>query len=341
MLSTLLDPVADPRWAQLVADSPQASIFHHPAWLELLHSRYRYPITAAAVLDAAGRPVAGLPMALVSSRLTGRRLVSLPFSDVCPPLVTGDAAGGALELLAETVERERLARDLPLYVCAAFPQLGTPVDRYLLHLVDLTEGAEATAARFASRARRHARKAERLGVEVQQRTDADALDAFYALHLHTRRRLGVPTQPKAFIRDLGGLFDRGLGFVAVASLEQRPIAAAVFLRCGGTLTYKYGASDQHHLHARPNNLLFARVIRWGCEQGLRTLDLGRTDTEQDGLAAFKRSWGATEETLAYTYRGASPPPASSRLERAAGAVIKRSPPLVGRAVGEVLYRHAG
>jgi CelD/BcsL family acetyltransferase involved in cellulose biosynthesis len=341
MLSALLDPLGDPRWARLVAESPQASIFHHPAWLELLHRRYRYPLAAAVVLDGAGRAVAGLPMALVSSRLTGRRLVCLPFSDVCPPLVTGDASEEALELLAATVERERRTRDLPLHVCAPFPQLAPPVDRYLQHLVELGEGAEASEARFASRARRHVRKAERLGVEIKQRTDQDALEIFYALHLRTRRRLGVPTQPKAFIRDLAGLFNQGLGFVAVARLEQRPIAAAVFLRSGGTLTYKYGASDQRHLHARPNNLLFARVIRWGCEHGLQTLDLGRTDPGQDGLAAFKRSLGATEETLAYTYCGTPPPPASSHLERAAGAVIRRTPPAVGRAMGELLYRHKG
>ncbi|MDP9294684.1 MAG: GNAT family N-acetyltransferase [Actinomycetota bacterium] len=340
MLSALLDPLGDPRWAQLVAESPQASIFHHPAWLELLHRRYRYPLAAAVVLDGAGQPMAGLPMALVSSRLTGRRLVCLPFSDVCPPLVTGDNSE-ALELLAETVERERRTRDIPLHVRAPFPQLEPPVDRYLRHLVELGEGAEATEAHFASSARRHVRKAERLGVEIEHRSDGDALEIFYALHLYTRRRLGVPTQPKAFIRDLAGLFNRGLGFVAVARFEQRPIAAAVFLRSGGTLTYKYGASDQRHLHARPNNLLFARVIRWGCEHGLQTLDLGRTDPGQEGLAAFKRSWGATEETLAYTYRGTRPPPASSHLERAAGAVIRRTPPAVGRAMGELLYRHTG
>jgi len=124
MLSALLDPLEDPRWAELVARAPAASIFHHPAWLGLLRRRYGYPIAGAAVLDAGGRPLAGLPIALVSSPLTGRRLVALPFSDSCPPLLAPGAPAAALDRLAEVVERERRARDVPVQVRAPFPQLG-------------------------------------------------------------------------------------------------------------------------------------------------------------------------------------------------------------------------
>ena len=342
MLRALLDPLNDPRWAGLVDRCPQASIFHHPAWLGLLNERYRYPLAAAAVLDSGGEPVAGLPLALVASRLTGRRLVALPFSDVCPPLLAPGGSSDTLQLLAEAVEGERRRRDLRLEVRAPFAQLGRPVDRFYLHVVDLRDGLAQVESRYASRARRHVRKARRMGVEVHRRLDAEALEEFYALHLGTRQRLGVPTQPKAFIRGLAGMFARGLGFVALARFEGRTVAAAVFLRTGGNLTYKYGASDERYLHTRPNNLIFAEVIAWACDQGLSTLDLGRTDFGQEGLGAFKRSLGATEATLGYTYRGTVPGPStSSRAERAATGLIRKSPPAVGRAIGEVLYRHAG
>jgi CelD/BcsL family acetyltransferase involved in cellulose biosynthesis len=338
----LLDPLNDPRWARLVDRCPQASIFHHPAWMGLLGEHYRYPLAAAAVLDAEGEPVAGLPLALIASRLTGRRLVALPFSDVCPPLLAPGGSADALQLLAEAVEGERRRRDLPLEVRAPFAQLGRPADRFYLHVVDLRDGLAEVESRYPSRARRHVRKARRMGVEVRQRQDVESLEEFYALHLGTRRRLGVPTQPKAFIRGLAGMFARGLGFVAVARFEGRSVAAAVFLRTGGNLTYKYGASDERYLHIRPNNMIFGEVIKWACDQGLATLDLGRTDFGQEGLRAFKLSLGATEETLAYTYGGTAPGPSTpSRAQRAATVLIRKSPPVVGRAIGEVLYRHAG
>ena len=42
-----------------------------------------------------GEAVAGLPLARVESRLTGRRLVALPFSDVCPPVRRPEAGEAA------------------------------------------------------------------------------------------------------------------------------------------------------------------------------------------------------------------------------------------------------
>ena len=43
------------------------------------------------------------------------------------------------------------------------------------------------------------------------------------------------------------------------------------------------------------------MIRWACEAGFHTLDFGRTDVDNEGLRSFKRSWGASEVELAYTY----------------------------------------
>ncbi|HEU4906635.1 MAG TPA: hypothetical protein VFT19_11065, partial [Solirubrobacterales bacterium] len=62
----------------------------------------------------------------------------------------------------------------------------------------------------------------------------------------------------------------------------------------------------------------------------------------EGLRAFKRSWGAEELELSYTYLAErAPSPEPGLRERVLGATIRRSPPLVGRLIGEALYRHAG
>lgn len=120
------------------------------------------------------------------------------------------------------------------------------------------------------------------------------------------------------------------------------MAAAVFLAFGDTLLYKYGASDARWLQMRPNNLLFMEAIRWGCEHGMRTLDLGRTHWGQESLRAFKLGWGAQERELRYRYVGGGAPVArGARGQRMLAAVIRRTPPLAGRVIGEVLYRHAG
>lgn len=333
-----LDPIEDPRWEVFVKSAPEASVFHHPHWLALLREQYGYRMTACCMIDAGGRVRAGLPLALVSSRLTGRRLVALPFSDICPPL-GGD---GAEHDLAVALEELRAGLGVELRVHGPLAGRGHPGPAYHHHVVRLEPDVEAVQRRFARRqALQGVRRAQREGVVIEHRTDATALRAFYRLHAATRRRQGIPTQPLRFILAFAGLFERELGFVSLASVDGKPIAAAVFLTFNGTLTYKYGASDARFLDRRPNNLLFMDAIRWGCERGLRAYDMGRTDLGHDSLRAFKLMWGAEERLLQYTEVGAAGPTRRSSPPRAMRALIRRTPPILSRGLGELFYRHVG
>jgi len=82
---SLLDPL-DARWAAFVESIPQANIFHHPAWANLLAECYGYRSFIIALIDENETICAGLPVLEVSSALTGRRWTSLPFTDYCQPL---------------------------------------------------------------------------------------------------------------------------------------------------------------------------------------------------------------------------------------------------------------
>jgi CelD/BcsL family acetyltransferase involved in cellulose biosynthesis len=339
-----LDPVADPSWADLVQRSPAATVFHHPGWLDLLRATYGYAMTACAVRGEDGRLVAGLPVAEVSSRLTGGRLVALPFSDLCPPLVADGAPPGGPSALHEALGVFQARRALPLEVRGTGEVLRRAPggERFHHHVLALERDVAAVERRFAKpQVLRGVRRARREGLVAQTATDRSALEAFYRLHVATRRRLGVPTQPRRFILGFETLFAGGLGFVLLVRRDECPVAAGVFLTLGDTLLYKYGASDARFLGLRPNNLLFMEAIRWGCEHGMRRLDFGRTHWDHESLRAFKLAWGAEEHELRYRHVGGLPGRPSERATGMLGALIRRSPPWVGRAIGEVLYRHAG
>ena len=165
--------------------------------------------------------------------------------------------------------------------------------------------------------------------------------AFYDLHLRTRRRQGVPIQPRRFFRLIAErTLARGGGWVDVVEGAGRPLAAALFLAGNGTVIYKFGASDEAAWSLRPNHLLFWNAIRAACEDGYQTFDFGRTDAGHDSLAAFKRSWGAREEALTYSVVGgaAAGDRGHGTAARVLGTVIRHAPPFVCRAAGELLYR---
>jgi Acetyltransferase (GNAT) domain len=344
--------LVDARWRHLVSTARDATAFHHPSWLALLGGQYGYEMSACCLRDSAGRLLAGMPLATVRSRLTGNRIVGLPFSDVVAPVCVPDAGGPLLDGLVQALDQFRRQRGLDLEIHATLPGLpgGNPAAEFLHHVVRLEPDFSQVERRFGSSHRRGERKALREGVSVVSATDRDGLDAFFRLHLQTRRHQGVPTQPRRFIRGFERLFAEGLGHVLLAMWQDTPIAAAVFLTWNETLTYKYGASDRRHLDKRPNNLLFEHAIRTGCHRGYRVLDLGRTDLDNPGLRAFKLGWGAEEQQLTYTRASdaASPVGHGAARRRTVGSmtrlqreVIRRSPALVSRVVGRIAYRHVG
>lgn len=339
----IVDARRDPRWRAMVEGADGASPFHHPAWLDLLNRTYGYEITGWAV-ESGDALVAGLPVARVKSWLTGRRLVSLPFSDLCEPLVAPGAPSAALDHLAALAREQHARAGLDVELRCRLPRLEDAAagERFWHHVIHLERDVAAVEARFSkSQVRRGIAKARRCGVTIRRATDVAALDAFYRLHARTRRRQGVPTQPRRFIRGFARLFDEGLGHVLLAECDGDVIAAAVFLRAGTTVLYKYGASAREHLDKRPNNLLFSEAIRMGCEEGAVALDMGRTDLDNPGLRAFKLAWGAEEREIAYTRLSAKPVTAGGGVPATARRMITSSPPLFGRLVGEALYRHYG
>src|SRR5689334_597272 len=102
-----IDPLVDVRWAAFVEGHARSSVFHSPAWLEALHRTYGYRPVAYTTSPAGTALRDGLVFCRIASCLTGRRLVSLPFSDHCDPLLAG--ATEAEQVLAgveQTLRRE-------------------------------------------------------------------------------------------------------------------------------------------------------------------------------------------------------------------------------------------
>jgi CelD/BcsL family acetyltransferase involved in cellulose biosynthesis len=334
-----------PAWRSRATRDPAWLPFHEPAWSRTLASAYglRHFLLAAAGAD--GGVVDGLPVVETSDPLRGRRWIGLPFTDVCPPLVASGA--GWAETIRSFDERRRAAGARVLEIRTAIDSArAAPMDAGVIHELELGPDPDLVFRSFRAQTQRNIRKAVRTGVSIEaSRTEHDLLGVFYGLHLRTRRRQGIPVQPKRFFHALRThMLGAGHGFVLVARLEGRPVAAAVFLTGGDTIVYKFGASDPAFLAARPNNLLFWEAIRWGCEHGYRHFNFGRSDHENTGLRAFKSGWGAEERPLVYSLLtddpDAVPRAYPARPGRVARKLIGAAPLAVCRLLGEALYRYA-
>jgi hypothetical protein len=338
----LLDP-SDENWLAFVASDPQANAFHHPAWINLLAECYGYRPFVIAVSDADGNIQAGLPIMEVRSPLTGRRWVSLPFTDYCAPLYRD--VESLSQLTDDLVRLSHEAGTPRIELRWEYPTRPAvhSYSPYVLHTLELDPNPALVSKRFTSVHRQNIRTAEKRGVRIERGDQQVRLGEFYQLQLHTRQRQGIPVQPRRFFDLLAAnIIQQGLGFVLSAYKDDECVAAAVFLHWQQTLMCKYAASRADSLGLRPNNLLFWTGIQWGCENGCTSFDMGRTDLDNTGLRRFKRDWGAEERPLAYSMLSATPPRSESgKLRSIMQTVISKSPVWVCRAAGELLYSHFG
>jgi CelD/BcsL family acetyltransferase involved in cellulose biosynthesis len=334
--------IDDAGWYEFVAASSDAVAFHHPAWAELLAECYGYRPFCLALRNGSSIE-AGLPMLEIPGLVGRHRWVSLPFTDHCPPLARTASARAALPQALEEAREAFGARRVDVHAGIDGGQFQSRVAA-VTHTLELRhDPGEVFEGFHRSQVQRGIRKAEQSGLVLKRGDrERDLTEAFYALHLSTRRRQGTPVQPRRFFSLLWRrMVEAGLGFVTLALLDDQPVAGAVFLAWNGTVIYKFGASDPRFLSLRPNHLLFWETIRQSCEEGFLRLDFGRTDLDNHGLREFKTRWGAVETPLVYSALAGAPPDlAPGPARRALSELIRRSPPWVCRAVGETLYKYA-
>lgn len=341
----IVNPLLDPRWDEFVDRHPLACAFHSRGWLQALAYTYGYRplvLTRAAENNSLND---GIALCSVSSSLTGSRLVSLPFTDHCEPLVdhVDETQNLLAQMRSEPRKRWRYIELRPLSSMPIEALSLKPVRSYWFHEVDLRPSLLEVFSRLHKDSiQRRIRRAEREGIAVQTGTSADFVKEFYRLLLKTRRRHHLLPQPYSWFCNL----IECMGDKAEISLARKndiSIAALFALRHRTSVVYKYGCSDESHHHLGAMPLLFWRLIEESKARGAETLDLGRSDLKDSGLIVFKDKLGAQKRLITY-YRqaignyGKSARDWDSRGVRKFFSVL---PDSVFSAAGRLLYRHMG
>jgi hypothetical protein len=341
--------------------APGASFFHSSAWARVLSESYGYTPMYFTVMEG-DRLRALIPLMEVNSFLTGKRGVSLPFTDSCEPIMEEgiefqdlfnpiidhgrklgwkyiEFRGGSIRLQPPTSN---------LQPGTSNPEPATrncPFVTYLAHTLDLTKGEKALYSGRRDSTRRNVRKAEKEKVEVRIEKRGDALGEFCRLNRLTRREHGLPPQPCHFFEKVHRhIISKESGFIALAYFQGKAIAGNVYFHFGDRAIYKYGASDKAYQHLRANNLVMWEAIRWFADKGFKSLCFGRTEPENEGLRQFKAGWGAEETQVhyfRYDLRQNAFVPGKEKGEPPYAALFRATPAPILNAIGSLLYRHMG
>jgi hypothetical protein len=346
-----VDPLKDSRWDELVERHPFASLFHSPAWLRALSRTYGYTPVAYTTSAPDAALENGVVFCRVESWLTGRRLVSLPFSDHCDPLIDEPSD---MDTITAALEKE-IFRDEWRYMemrplrrlelVTALPQASIP---YTFHLLDLSPDVDTLYRNcHKNSTQRKILRAEREGLRYREGRDEELLDCFYTLQANTRKRHSRPPQPKHwFVNLIEGMGDALK--IRVAFQGQLPVAAVITICHKDTMVYKYGGSDPDSNKLGGVHMLLWRAIQEAKSSGLRFFDFGRSEVTHEGLITFKKRWGATQSDLIYSRYGLSDEVAhmfessgTNWKSKVAHYLLSHMQPSLLSLAGRALYRHVG
>ena len=337
-----VNPLDDPAWETGLEAWPEATFFHGAAWARVLNAAYGYAPCYVRVSDPKGvRSL--MPLFEVDSALTGRRGVSLPFTDECEPLARDAADFKTAFEAALRHARDRKWKYLEIRGGTGF-QAGVPASTsYYGHHLELNGDEASQIERVEPSVKRAVRKAEQSGLTIEFANDVGSVETFYALLCKTRRRLGVPPQPLSFFREIHRhVLARDQGRIVLARLKGIPIAGAVFFHAKSAAIYKFGASNDRFQHLRANNLVMWEAIKKLRAEGFKTLDFGRTTLTNQGLRRFKSGWGTIERTINYLRYDLRREAFVKVTDGSSGwhsGVFRMLPSPLSRLIGVALYKH--
>jgi Acetyltransferase (GNAT) domain len=357
-----IDPRTDSRWEAFVSSRPDALVYHHPAWLEVLQRTYGYAVVALAYVDSDDTVLGVLPLCRKRGFLSGRRLSSLPHTPVAGPLAHDPAIASALIEAAIVRARSTSRTQLQIKYSSTeldglVPGLGRAPwsEAYVMDIPEDSSGIRFGNARNHARVRWAVNKAVKAGVTVRSGEDDADLRRWHDLYLRTMRSHAVPPHPfEFFLSAKTILAPRNLMLLLLAEQggdRENLLAGSVFFMYGRTIFYAFSALRRDAAHLRPNELIQWDVIHRASAEGLRRYELGGGLDEDPRLAAFKRKWGARPVTRFRYYfpfdestdgsrRGELYQPETTLRRRLSAGVWRRLPLPVTAIFGRWLYRYA-
>ncbi len=180
--------------------------------------------------------------------------------------------------------------------------------------LDLSQGWEPVYENMDSERRRGIRRGHEHDIDVvdEEITETTCLQ-FYDGYETVAERVGQPTHPRSFFRELPRLADRLK--LATLRVDGEDRGQYIYLRDDeqSTVQHLFSAVTEDHFEYHAPELLHEHAIKWGIEEGYETYELrGSPPDFRNGVFRFKEYFGA-ETIPQIVYERGRPAPALTAL----------------------------
>lgn len=274
----------------------EGTFFHLSGWQKNIAKTFGYKPYSLMVKN--GENVCGiLPMFLIKGLLSGKAMVSIPFSvygGIC-----ADSSETAQLLLEEAkrITKEEGANYLELRN-KAISVNGLPTkDLYATFIKELPQNKQDCLENLPRKCRAACRKGLSFGLEAKM--GIDRLKEFYDIYAVSVRNLGSPIFPFTFLENLARQFKENVTVLSV-TYRNKPIASVLAFLYKNTIMPYYAGSLPKYFKYSPNNVMYLKLMEFGVENGYRYFDFGRSK-KGTGSYDFKTFFGFEPQPLHYQY----------------------------------------
>jgi FemAB-related protein (PEP-CTERM system-associated) len=287
------------QWDDYVKRHAHGSVFHLSNWQRLIESSFRHQPLHLCARNGSGEIAGILPLFLVRSTLFGRMLISTPQAAYGGILADTESVSNELCTAAKNIARNQEVQFMELrnlHNASEDPGLQSK-DLYVTFRQELYSDPEKNFALIPRKTRAECREGIRNGLEFK--VGKIGIDEFYSVYSQNVRDLGTPVFSKRLFAN--GVREFGSDCKIFSVHWNGKLVSAVW-----TLFYKdevipyYGGSIRAYNRLAVNNFMYWMLIRYGCENGYKVYDFGRSK-KGTGSFDFKKRWGQYMEDLPYQY----------------------------------------
>jgi FemAB-related protein (PEP-CTERM system-associated) len=282
-------------WNDFVGNHREGTFFHLAQWQDVLREAFGHR-SHYLLAERAGQIAGVLPLALVSSALFGRALVSTPFC-VYGGIVSSDedahraltehACALARRLRVDYLELRNRRRQHPQWPAK---------DLYVTFRKPIAPESEANMLAIPRKQRAMVRKGIQKG--LRSRIDSDTR-THYALYSESLRNLGTPVFSRKYLDTLQRVFGKDCEILTVLH-EEQPVASVLNFYFRDEVLPYYGGGGAAARPVAANDFMYWEVMERARQRGLRLFDYGRSKRDT-GSFDFKVHWGFDPEPLCYEY----------------------------------------
>ncbi|MDR3542781.1 MAG: FemAB family PEP-CTERM system-associated protein [Desulfocapsaceae bacterium] len=293
----LFSPSDEHRWNDYVDNHSAGTPFHRIPWKKTVEASFGHHSYYLLAEESDGSVVGVFPLFHLKSFLFGNYLTSIPFAELGGPLA--DSAGALQALVDYGIDITKNLKCDYLEIRSRNAIPGFKVKSlYYNFSREIFPEVEANLAAIPRKSRAAVRHGIKSGLTAE--FGNHLLGQFYEVLAHSYHTLGTPVFSFGYFRRLLANHADSSQVMIIRTKEQTPVAAVMTFFYRDQVIPYYAGSLLEFRKLAPNDFMYWELMKYGCEQGYRIFDFGRSK-EGTGSFDFKRHWGFEPKPLAYQY----------------------------------------